>query len=80
MKPCPFCHAGRTIVLVKKMRRTDWRDARPAAYVRCLNCNARGPLATADSFDQAHADAERLWDSRGAGNDLGPLFQGGQQS
>ena len=80
MNPCPFCHAGRIVVCVKKMRRTDWRDARPAAYARCLACNARGPLATADTFDHAQAEAVRMWDSRGSGNDLGPLFHGVQPS
>ena len=40
---CPFCGERKRLTLVtKRMRRGDgeWPTA---SYVRCLNCNARGP-------------------------------------
>lgn len=52
MRACPFCKASPT-----RLRVTEkWSDhntyyARRVAYVRCLDCNARGPVAKGLAYD-----------------------------
>ena len=51
MRACPFCKAG-----ASRLRVTDkWAgvgmNQRRVAYVRCLDCNARGPTAKGLIYD-----------------------------
>ena len=85
MKACKFCgEVHRLKVVLKCMRGRDWRDRRPAAYIQCQKCKARGPLisTTLDKREQVHDDAVRLWDgalleSKGAAGL--ELFEKGEQ-
>ncbi len=47
---CPFCGSNKTKMMVKEvpigLNGLDDRVFRHMAYVRCLKCNARGPLAS----------------------------------
>lgn len=80
LRECPFCGERlRLRVVCKWMRRPDYRDNVPAAYVRCLSCNARGPIASGDAESvQDHASVmwNGLCSSPCAEKDL-PLFNQG---
>ena len=85
MKACKFCgEVHRLKVVMKCMRGNDWRDRRPAAYVQCQKCKARGPLfsTTWDRRQQVYDEAILLWDGALL-NDKGvegtPLFGGGAE-
>ena len=85
MNACKFCgEVHRLKVVMKCMRGNDWRDRRPAAYVQCQKCKARGPLfsTTWDRRQQVYDEAILLWDGALL-NDKGvegtPLFGGGAE-
>ena len=70
---CPFCVERKRLTLVtKRMRRGDveWPTA---SYVRCLNCNARGPLKVLGGClsDEAAAAA---WNGEDNQEPIGGLF------
>ena len=51
-KPCPFCKANATrLRIVDKWAAGDGANKRRVAYVRCLECNARGPTARGLAYD-----------------------------
>ena len=52
MRSCPFCKANPTrLRIVDKWAADDGANKRRVAYVRCLDCNARGPLARGLAYD-----------------------------
>ena len=70
---CPFCGERKRLTLVtKRMRRGDG-DWPTASYVRCLNCNARGPLKVLGAClsDEAAAAA---WNGEDLNEQIGGLF------
>ena len=83
MRNCPFCgEVHKLKVVLKWMRGNDWRDRRPAGYVQCQKCKARGPLfsTTYERRQQVYDDAINLWNGllRKDGGAAGlPLFAEG---
>ena len=70
---CPFCGERKRLTLVtKRMRRGDggWP---PASYVRCLNCNARGPLKVIVACLSEEA-AAAAWNGEDPQEPTGGLF------
>ena len=70
---CPFCGERKRLTLAtKRMRRGDG-DWPTASYVRCLNCNARGPLKVIGAClsDEAAAAA---WNGEDLKEQIGGLF------
>ena len=52
MRACPFCNASPTrLRIVDKWARRNICYSRRIAYVRCLECNARGPIAKGLEYD-----------------------------
>lgn len=52
MRSCPFCRANATrLRIVDKWAAGDGANKRRVAYVRCLECNARGPMARGLVYD-----------------------------
>jgi hypothetical protein len=52
MRECPFCKAGPArLRVVEKWSGHNTYYARRVAYVRCLECNARGPTAKGLEYD-----------------------------
>lgn len=52
MRACPFCKASPTRLRVtEKWSGHNTYYARRVAYVRCLDCNARGPVAKGLEYD-----------------------------
>lgn len=74
---CPFCGS----VNVKTTIKSKYPFATASSYVRCMNCNARGPLFTdkvrgmdATRFE---SNAISLWNGESIGeSSLGELFEG----
>lgn len=59
---CPHCGERRRLkVVCKWMRRPDYRDNVPAAYVRCMSCNARGPIASGGDPSDVDSVAVDMW-------------------
>ncbi len=61
-KPCPFCGGRKMKLTVKEMNVYS-----RGAYVRCTQCNARGPLVSADyrnGEEVVRGLAEELWNRR----------------
>lgn len=52
MRACPFCKSGPSrLRVVEKWSGRNTYYARRVAYVRCLECNARGPVAKGLAYD-----------------------------
>ena len=52
MRECPFCSAGPDRQrVVTKWSGSGQYVCRRVAYVRCLSCNARGPIARGPEYD-----------------------------
>ena len=70
---CPFCGERKRLTLVtKRMRRGDG-DWPTASYVRCLNCNARGPLKVIGACLSEEA-AAAAWNGEDLNEPIGGLF------
>ena len=70
---CPFCGERKRLTLVtKRMRRGDgeWPTA---SYVRCMNCNARGPLKVLGACLSEEA-AAAAWNGEYHQEQTGGLF------
>lgn len=52
MRACPFCNASPTrLRIVEKWVCRNMYFGRRGAYVRCLECDARGPVAKGLGYD-----------------------------
>lgn len=60
LKPCPFCGANAT--RLKVVVKHQYPDAQGHGYVRCLNCNARGPLVRGESTGEVRQLALERWE------------------
>ena len=70
---CPFCGERKLLTFVtKRMRRGDG-DRPTASYVRCLNCNARGPLKVLGACLSEEA-AAAAWNGEDPQEPTGGLF------
>ena len=60
-RECPFCDAepSRLKLVVKH----NARDAHSYGYVRCLRCNARGPLVRGELYDTVFCAAWDGWNN-----------------
>ena len=70
---CPFCGERKRLTLVtKRMRRGEgaWPTA---SYVRCLNCNARGPLKVLGAC-LSDVAAAAAWNGEDINEKIGELF------
>jgi uncharacterized Zn finger protein len=57
---CPFCGANAT--QLKVVVKHQYSDAHGHAYVRCLNCNARGPLVKGERMSEVRQLALKRWE------------------
>ena len=70
---CPFCGERKRLTLVTKRMRRGEGSWPTASYVRCFNCNARGPLKVLGAClsDEAAAAA---WNGEDIKEKIGGLF------
>jgi hypothetical protein len=55
---CPFCNSANTALMWKTSRGED-RKIKAKAYVRCADCQARGPAFTTDDISYEHGIRSR---------------------
>lgn len=63
LKPCPFC-GGDSVKVQTKADDFHRERSRYRAYVRCLRCHARGPVASGVSAEDAAIAAVDAWEFR----------------
>ena len=70
---CPFCGERKRLTLATKRMRRGAGDWPTASYVRCLNCNARGPLKVIGACLSDEA-ATAAWNGEDNQEPIGGLF------